>query len=671
MAKLKSTRTAKRKALPPQLASALGQAQQLIQAGQGAQARQLLERLLVQFPASGDAHYLLGVVYGQGGEPEKGAQVLRRALELDRRNPVFLLTLGNLLNSLHSFDESREVFRKALRLQPNFPQAHNGLGIAFSAEKRHREAQECYRKAMAQAPDFVDAQCNFAAACIEVGEYDEAVQVLGQVCRRHPDHFSAWKNLGVAYVNSERVDEGINAFQQALRLAPRNLDLLQNLAAVALAHQRNELAKQTLDALTALDGENPSVRILLGDYCVQREELEEAVAHYQSAAAAGQEQTLVLLKIGSAQSRLGRFDEATQSYRQALELDPGLSQAVLAMVRINRSETPSEVIGRLEAMVDADGLSDELQLGLYFALGKVCDDAGLYDRAFEHYARGNALKGWRYQPAVQERQTEALIDAFIPSLFEEVADIASDSERPLFVLGMPRSGTTLTEQILASHPAVHGAGEQAYFTSLERKLEKAGGGKRPYPTAIAKLISALFPDEIGRYLAYLDELDGEALRVVDKMPYNFLCLGLIGLLFPRARIVHCMRNPIDTCLSIYFQNFRGEHLYAYDQQALGHYYRQYLRLMEHWRRVLPNPILDLRYEEMVADQEGTSRTLIKFAGLDWDDRCLAFQNTERAIQTASIWQARQPIYTTSVARWRHYEEHLQPLIRALGDSAEL
>lgn len=671
MAKLKQTRTGKRKALPPQLTSGLGQAQQLIQAGQGAQARLLLERLVVQFPSSGDAHYLLGVIYGQGGEREKGVQVLRRALELDRRNPVFLLTLGNLLNSLRSFDEAREVFRKAIRLQPNFPQAHNGLGMTFSAQKRHQEALACYRKAMGQAPDFVDARGNYAAACIEIGENDEAVQILEPVCRQHPDYLSGWKNLGVAYVNCNRMDEGIDAFQQALRLAPQNLDLLQNLAVVALAHQRNELAKQTLDTLLSLDGENPDVRILLGDYCVQRNDLEEAVGHYQAAAGAGYEQTLALLKIGSAQSRLGRFDDATRSYRQALELDPGLSQALLAMVRINRRETPTEVIERLEAMIDSDGLSDELQLALYFALGKVCDDAGLYDRAFGHYARGNRLKGCRYESDLQEQKTQALMDAFTPALFETVADIASDSERPLFVLGMPRSGTTLTEQILASHPAVHGGGEQLYFGTLEGRLKEACGGERPYPAAIAEHLSVLFPAEIARYLAYLDSLDRDALRIVDKMPSNFLSLGLIGLLFPRAKIVHCMRNPIDTCLSIYFQNFKGEHLYAYDQQALGHYYRQYLRLMAHWRRVLPNPILDLRYEEMVADQEGTTRGLIEFAGLEWDDRCLAFQNTERAIQTASIWQARQPIYTTSVARWRHYEAHLQPLIQALGDVVEV
>jgi hypothetical protein len=255
--------------------------------------------------------------------------------------------------------------------------------------------------------------------------------------------------------------------------------------------------------------------------------------------------------------------------------------------------------------------------------------------------------------------------AFTPAFFAERRGVfGSPSDVPVFIVGMQRSGTTLTEQIAASHPQVYGAGELEHIRRIAGMI-KIG---RPEST-VRQLTSADSLALAGDYLRKVREIGGDALRIVDKMPHNFQYLGLIAILFPKARIIHCTRDPMDNCVSCFTQSFTGHHGYNTDLRQLGLYYREYRRLMDHWRRVLPIPMLEIDYEEMVADQETQSRRLIDFLGLDWDPACLNFHETDRSVQTASRWQVRQPIYKTSVKRWKDYEKHLGPLKKALGELA--
>ncbi len=261
---------------------------------------------------------------------------------------------------------------------------------------------------------------------------------------------------------------------------------------------------------------------------------------------------------------------------------------------------------------------------------------------------------------------DRLIATFTPEFFEAQTSPGSDSERPVFILGMPRSGTTLVEQIIARHPLAFGAGELMTRNRVTWTLPAALKSGTTYPECAA-LMDERFTDEAANgYLKELRQLPDAAVRVTDKMPNNFRHIGLIARLFPRARIIHCQRNPMDICLSCYFLDFRGRLGFAYDLTHLGQYYRQYERLMAHWKKVSPIPILDVRYEDLIADSEAVSRRMIDYCGLEWDDACLAHDETERPVMTASHWQARQPIYKTSVERWRHYERHLEPLSRALA-----
>ena len=294
-------------------------------------------------------------------------------------------------------------------------------------------------------------------------------------------------------------------------------------------------------------------------------------------------------------------------------------------------------------------------------MGKFCDDTQDYDQAFAHYRRANELKkrfGQPFDRDNQQKMVDALVQYFTPEVTHCHWPGASDSERPLLIVGMPRSGTSLTEQIIASHPDTFGAGELRFWGKA--------GSEHKLATFAAQFDKAPLAEIAQAYLAELDGYSKDALRVVDKMPSNFLKVGLIHAVFPNARILHTMRNPVDTCLSIYFQNFNLGHTYASDLEDLAVYYRQYHRLMAHWRAVLPKEVfLELPYEQLVEDQEGWSRKIIEFIGLPWDERCLEFYKTDRKVGTASNWQARQPIYKTSKERWRNYAPYVEPLLPLL------
>jgi hypothetical protein len=311
---------------------------------------------------------------------------------------------------------------------------------------------------------------------------------------------------------------------------------------------------------------------------------------------------------------------------------------------------------------------------VHFTLAGHWERSADYDRAFVHYRQANDLKRECYRQramAFDQDKHKDLIDRliafFTPEFFQKTRHFGADTELPVFVVGMVRSGTSLVEQILASHPQASGAGELKDIDQLSLTLPERLGGAS-YPDCLAQLDPLTAKTVAYAYLLRLAHDSGAAVRVVDKMPHNCLHLGLIAVLFPRARIIHCRRDPMDVCASAYFQNFKWLP-YAASMEDIAFYHRQYERLMAHWRRALPTPIHEVVYEEMVAHQEAVSRDLVRHCGLDWDDRCLAFYQSKRAVQTASKLQVRQPIYTRSVAGWKRFESHLQPLRDALMHGA--
>ena len=307
---------------------------------------------------------------------------------------------------------------------------------------------------------------------------------------------------------------------------------------------------------------------------------------------------------------------------------------------------------------------------LHYELGRLYDRKNAFDAAFRHFTLGNELKGQsrRFDASEHAQYIDALIQTYNSHFMSQAPRPTIRSQRPVFIIGMPRSGTSVIEQILASHPAVHGGGELLTMNSIVKNLPDELGSLAPYPLCLTKLTQVNVDQLSQRYLDHLQTLSSDAVRVTDKMPTNFLHLGLINILFPEARVIHCLRDPLDTCLSCYFQNFGPWDSYTQDLRSLGAFYREYQRLMVHWRTVLDIAILDIQYEDLVADQEGVSRKMTAFCGLEWDERCLRFYDSKRAVSSASHDQVRQPIYRRSVGRWKNYRDYLGPLQEGLGQT---
>ncbi|MCP4040650.1 MAG: sulfotransferase, partial [Gammaproteobacteria bacterium] len=321
----------------------------------------------------------------------------------------------------------------------------------------------------------------------------------------------------------------------------------------------------------------------------------------------------------------------------------------------------------IEKLLEQQGLAEEDLMHLHFALGKIYDDRESYAKAFEHYRLANGLmrKTFSFDLGIYANDIERLIGQYSLDFFRDNAQLGNSADLPLFILGMPRSGTTLVEQIVSSHPRIHGAGELAFFTNLEQTIAGRITPSTSYPECMADLDEQVAGDIAGEYLMKLRSYSTEARYVTDKMPGNYIQLGLIKLFFPRARIIHCHRNPLDTCLSIYFQHFAKPNSYSYDLRELGKYYSLYEKLMAHWRTLFSGQMLEVEYEELVMNQEKISRRLIDFLGLEWSGRCLSFHENARPVKTASNVQVRQPMYTRSMGRWKNYAEFLGLLMEEL------
>jgi tetratricopeptide (TPR) repeat protein len=382
--------------------------------------------------------------------------------------------------------------------------------------------------------------------------------------------------------------------------------------------------------------------------------------------------------MGNVLKELGRLEEAYDAYLEALRLDPGIPGVYVNLADSKKFAPGDPHLDAMEALAaKTEGLSKTDRMQLDFGLGKAYADLKDYPRSFKHLFVGNAVK--RATIAYDEKSTFALFDrieaVFTKALMKAKAGGGDPSAMPIFIIGMPRSGTTLTEQIIASHPLVHGAGELQTLNDVILTVRGPDGNTLPYPEFVPALNARALRQIGAQYVAPVRALaakhGGGAQYVTDKMPSNYYFAGLIHLALPNAKIIHTVRDPVDTCISCYSKLFSAEQNHTYDLAELGRYYRRYDELMAHWRSVLPRGrILDVRYEDVVADLEGQARRIIAHCGLPWDERCLSFHETDRPVRTASATQVRQPIYNSAVGRWRVYSEHLAPLLAALGIAAK-
>ncbi len=610
-------------------------------AGRLDRAEALYRKVLAKSPADPDAHNLLGLIALSRGRPARAIQLIERAIALAPNSAPALSNLGNAYRVAGRLSDAADRYRRAIRLDPNFAEAHSNLAQAMNDLGEPEQALASSQLAIALAPALPEPHSIMAAALGRLGRVPQARQAYQRALELRPDDIGTLTEFGNFLAENQWFDEAIACHRRALALRPNDLALLYALAG-------------TLRRAGDIEG---------------------AVGAYRRIVDRDGGQAPAWNGLGGGLRALGRFEEARQCFQRAIAIDPGLADAYRGLSLIRRQEADPGEIERLATILGNPDAAPLDRVAAGFALGKSLDDADRYDEAFARYSEANALyrqqltaTGRAFDPDAFAAQVDRLIARFDAGYFAAHSGWGDPSELPVFVLGMPRSGTSLVEQIAASHPLVHGAGERTDIGRIEAELDASGWNR----TEVARLAAA--------HCARLADLAADTpasgrpsgepgrkvARVIDKMPDNILKLGVIGTLFPGARVIFCTRDPRDTCLSCFFQFFPTGNPYSYDLVQTGLRHVQIDRLAAHWRAVLPLRMMDANYEALVHDLEGESRRIVDFLGLPWDPACLDFHRTERTVLTASSWQVRQPLYAQAAGRWRNYRAHLGPLAAALA-----
>lgn len=581
------------------------------------------------------------------------------------RDAESFYVLGTIYGHIGDFSESVRNMLKCLNILPDAFMARCALGMAYKELGQYAEASNAFRIALKQQPCNIDLLLEYSNTLLKENKINEAEASLRRILQLKPDCSNAIHGLGAVHQRNNNFVEAARLYKLALQIDPDNSVTHYNLGYMLHVLGSPDKAIQHYTAAVKLNPGYAEAFKLLGDALTGQSRTEEALAAYDAAVQHKPDYLDALIGKIMLHERMNDISEAFRLLGPLIDEKiphPGVGLAFAQLCRhFNRCD---EAISYLKALLNAS-LPELVESQIHFALGKLLDSYMRYQQAFHHYQKGNSLKKVIYDPERQEKKFEKLADVFSRGYMQNSPKSSNTSDLPVFIVGMPRSGTTLVESILASHPAVYGAGE---LLNIMRQVEAISISKsisEGFPYCIKSLTAQKLRDLSDEYLDYIRALAPNAKRITDKMPHNFVHLGLISMEFPNARVIHCLRDPRDTCLSIYFQSFSDSHPYASNLEHIAHYYRQYLRLMRHWHDVLDIHILEVRYEDIIKDQEKISRQMIGFIGLEWDSDCLRFDKLPRAVDTISYDQVRKPIYSESVSRWKHYEQDLQPLLTAL------
>lgn len=686
---------------------AIGMAAQKIDAGQLRPAELMLQQILKKEPENPHALHLLGIIAHRVGRGELALDLTGRAIARLPNEAQFHANRGEMCRSLQRLDEAVSHGEKAVVLDPASATAHANLGIAYYDRKEYDRAEACqvkalelkpdlvialnnmgsiqrarkdragaiayYRQALAAKPDYLESMNNLGALLIEDEQIEEAVRVLLGAIKLNPRYADAHNNLGNAFVSREIFDKATAAYNNALKFKPDYPEAMLGLARIHLEQERLDDALLLVRKALAINPDKAESHSLLASISLKQGLYQESEQSYERALALDEENVGVHLGLGQLRMEQGRLDEAQDAFARAMEIRPDATAPHVFMAQVRKVSDGDPLVARLEEEAGSIAtMPPSRAMSLHFALGKMYDELGDYDRAFPHFQEGCRIKRGRIQYS-SERHSQVyrnIANFFSADNIVRLGGAGDPSSLPIFVLGMPRSGTTLVETILASHPEVFAAGELHDLLRIANQ-PKPGVKSEGFPLSM----QGLTPDDLTRmgerYVAGLRRHSAEANRITDKMPANFMALGLIHLMLPNAKVVHVQRNPADICLSAFTKNFNSNsQLHSYDLREMGQFYVDYARLMQHWHQVLPEgAFLDLRYEELVAEPEALTRSLLAYCGLEWNEACLTPHKTKRSVKTASVTQVREPVYTTSVERWRRYEKHLGPLLEALGEYA--
>jgi tetratricopeptide (TPR) repeat protein len=541
-------------------------------------------------------------------------------------------------------------------------------GIVLQRNGDLEAAETVYRRLLRDDPDDARVLHYLGLLRFQQNRLEDAEALISRSLRHEGANANAWSDLGMVRVKAGTPEDALEPFSRALAIAPAHPDALNNAAQALRNLHRFDQARPLLERLVALQPASAPARYALADVQHKTNDLAGAIQNYQKAVRLAPGDRRTRLGLGDACESMGKFKQARMQYLSVLRREPDSPLALARLLQLREGDLDAKWVGKAQALADDPDVPEDGRIRLNVALGYYHDRRQDYDEAFRRLQLGCDVQAARepFDSNGFERAIDGLLEVLTGDFLRTATTSGVSSERPVFIVGMPRSGTTLTEQILASHSRVAAGGELSMLLKVSYQIRDLSRSGEPYPRGLCTIGRIGLRQLARRYLAHLDKVSREAARVTDKLPFNFMHLGAIALMFPRARIVHCRRHPLDNCLSCYFTSFADQIRFANRLDTLGRYYLDYDRLMRHWNNVLPMKIFDLQYEDLVRDTDNQVRALLDFCGLEWEDACRSFYETQRGVRTPSRWQVRQPIYTASVQRWRNYERQLGPLIDILA-----
>ncbi|NOZ21513.1 MAG: tetratricopeptide repeat protein [Planctomycetes bacterium] len=672
------------------------------QRGDHAQAVDWINRAISAGPNQAAFHCNIAEAYRSMGRHDDAVKHCREALRLQPQYPEALNNLGLALLDSGKAEESQHYFEEATALQPNFAMAWNNLGNACRERDDWDRAIESFRKAVNLAPNLYHAHSNLGQALLEQGKLDEALRHcqiavninpgfpeahnnLGNVLREmgklpearaayneamrlQPNLAMAYNNMGQAAQEEGKFDEAITWYKRAMSLDPNSARFHANLASVYHEQENEEAAIAEYEMGIRLDPDHPGAHNGLAHVYQDMQRHQEAREYFEKAIALKPDLVGAHASLGHLYAELGDFDKSVACFEEAIKQDPDIPGGYAGLATQLKGKVPDEHLTKMEEFLKDEYIQDGARAAIHFGLGQIYDARKEYDKAQEHLEQGNTLqkkarekRNKLYDPNAHTQYVDRLMETFTPDFFAKRKDWGHDSTVPIFIVGMPRSGTTLTEQILASHPKVFGAGELRLvhdgIAALPARLRTNADDLDCVVRATPDMLKAVAEEHLQRLRRY----SADAGHITDKMPDNYLWLGWIVTLFPKAKVVYVKRDVRDIAVSCWMTSFRMIR-WANDMNDIARRIADHERIMAHWAQVVPDRYLVSPYEDLVDNPEEASRRLLDWCGLEWNEKVLEFHKHDRPVRTASVSQVRQPIYKTSVQRWKRYEKALGPVL---------
>ncbi len=593
-----------------------------------------LEGVLIRVPDFAHARVDLARAYRRDGRAARAREEVRRVLEKMPHHHLAWFAYGDALVDLEQYADARVAFERARLTDPQ--RAHVEEATAALVADDRKTSERIFRNILQEDPSHVAALCGLAALSLAVDKGNDAERLLRHALQQSAHNPLAWRGLGQALMALGRLKEAEVAARRLIMIEP----------------------------------ENPQSWITIGSVSTRLLRQEEALEAYEQAARLQPEEVRLRMSIGHIHKTLGRRNESETAYKAALAMNPAIAEAYWSLADLKNYSFSDAEIAAMQHLLTNDQTERSNTAQLYFALGKALEQREQYADAFAYYARGNTLRRLDapFDIGHFERRTARIRAFFDTAFFANRAGSGNPDPAPIFIVGLPRSGSTLVEQILASHSRVEGTMELPNIIRITHQFDDMIASRDGYPETVGTAPEGLLTALGSRYLEETAPLRTGSEHFTDKLPNNFSHVGLIHAILPLATIIDARRHPMDCCFSTFKQHFAEGQTFSYDLDDLGRYYRCYLSLMDHWDVVLPGKVLHLQYEDLVRDPEVNIRRLLDFCRLPFEAACLSFHQTRRSVRTASAEQVRQPIYTSGVGYWQHFEKELQPLRQALGDS---